>query len=404
MNVLQEKLRSPANRQSFALGVLTLSDYHAMLAIDGRARAQAQIRLICDLLEQHSCHVADDSLAFVLPYRAGQDLQVLGNALLARITSVRQMRSSESLPIPVHLILLAAHSPGHSPDSLIDRALVANQRAGQAAHSRLTLLDDAEQLDEKIEPLRREDRVRGALEADRLTLHSQRILPLDSIGSDCYHHEILVRLTDHDGALWMPDSFLPEAERLGLMPELDRRVVDRTYAWLANHRPGGNTPCRWTAINLSAHSLTETDLPAFIDARQREHRINPAEICFELTETSRIRDLPRAIAVMQRLREHGYRFALDDYGSGSATLSYLRDLPVDLVKIDGSFIIGLDQSPLNRDLVRELCRTCRRLGKQIVAEKVENMQVLDCVTGLGIDYAQGYAIEKPIPLNQLEPH
>lgn len=404
MDVSLEKLLSPANWQPFALGVLTLGDYHTMLAICGRTRVQTQMQQICNLLEQRACHIADDSLAFVIPYKKGQDLQIIGNALLARITSLRQMRSSESLPIPVHLSLLAVNTPDHSPARLIDRALVASQRAKQAGQSRLTLIDDMEQLDAKIAPLWREDRVRGALEADRLTLHSQRILPLDSIGSDCYHHEILVRLTDHDGALWMPESFLPEAESLGLMPELDRRVISRAYAWLASHRPGGNAPCQWTAINLSAHSLTETDLPAFIDARQHEYGINPAEICFELTETSRIDDLPRAIAVMKLLRQRGYRFALDDYGSGNATLSYLRDLPVDLVKIDGSFIIGLDQNPLNRDLVRELCRTCRHLGKQTVAEKVENMQVLDCVTGLGIDFAQGYAIEKPLPLDQLELH
>lgn len=406
MDVPLENLFSQDNGQAFALGVLTLGDYQTTQALCGRMHAESQMQILGTRLKLPVSRITDDSLAFVIPRETGAELQALGESLQSQFAGLKQLRSGETLPVPVRLCLFPADASASlpAPDRLLDGMQAINKQAGYPGSPRLTLVRDREQLDAMLEPLRTQDRLSGALLMDRLVLYSQRILSLDSIGSDCFHHEILVRLVDRDGQLWMPSHFLPEAERLGLMPEIDRFVIRHTYAWLAAHRPGRETAYQWTAINLSAQSLMTPDLVAFIDARQQAAGIRPTNICFELTESSRIDDLPQAVATMTALRERGYRFALDDYGRGYASLSHLRDLPVDLVKIDGSFITGIDRHPSNRELVRELCLACRRMGKQTVAEYVENMQELDCITGLGIDFAQGHAIEKPIPLDLVEHH
>ena len=153
------------------------------------------------------------------------------------------------------------------------------------------------------------------------------------------------------------------------------------------------------AINLSGNSLAEESFLGFVKDRFARHAVSPASVCFEITETAVIANLDHAIRFITELKQLGCRFSLDDFGSGLSSFSYLRNLPVDYLKIDGSFIRGLDSDPVNAAMVGAIAQLSRVMGLKTIAEFVENDAILEVLAGIGIDYAQGYGIARPRPLD-----
>jgi len=225
------------------------------------------------------------------------------------------------------------------------------------------------------------------------------------LSSDCEHEgehfEVLVRMTDADGSIVAPGQFLPVAERYNLAPRIDRWVISTTLKWLSSH-PEQLESLSMCSINLSGLSLTEEQFPEFILSAFKETGVPAAKICFEITETAAISNLTSATNLVSKLREAGCRFALDDFGSGLSSFGYLKQLPVEFVKIDGMFVRDSREDPIDLQMVRSINERAQVLGKRTSAEFVENDAMCEALRAIGVDYAQGYGVGHPRAMASLQ--
>ncbi len=241
-------------------------------------------------------------------------------------------------------------------------------------------------------------RIRDALDQHRFVLHAQTIAPLHAGHDDGRHFELLLRLKEPgQDALLMPSQFMPAAERFGLGLRIDREVVVLALDWLEAH-PLQAARVSTCSINLSGEAMIDESFIGFVAERLRNSSFPGKRLCFEITETSAVRDLARAQRFIDEMRALGCRFALDDFGTGFCSFSYLRALDVDYFKIDGSFVREMDTSPLAAEVVRSITKISHLLMKKTVAEHTETMAQHDALAALGVDFAQGYAIDRPMPL------
>ena len=244
----------------------------------------------------------------------------------------------------------------------------------------------------------RAGRIRAALDEDRFVLFGQTIAPVRPEKSDSGHIEILLRQIDRGMKIIDPDAFIPAAERYGLMAELDRWVIQKTVNCLT--RPCEALLNKNVSINLSGVTLSDETSLDFIRKTLTRSGLAPERISFEVTETAAIQNLMKTEGFMAELREWGCRFALDDFGSGLSSLSYLKRLPVDFLKIDGSFIRELATDPTSHAMVKAIIQMAKDLNIKTIAEGVESLMVLNVLKALGVDYVQGYAIDLPAPLHR----
>jgi diguanylate cyclase (GGDEF)-like protein/PAS domain S-box-containing protein len=240
-------------------------------------------------------------------------------------------------------------------------------------------------------------RINRAFDQNRLRLHWQAIVPLQTADTEESHGEILLRMLDDDGAVVSPGSFLPAAERYNLMPRIDRWVVQQATQWLADHPK--RTQC--CSINLSGQSLGDEQLLDFILAQLKRTDLHPERVCFEITETAAITNLTRAVRFIGALREYGCRFLLDDFGSGLSSFGYLKNLPVDFLKIDGSFVRNIHRSPIDRAMVAAINDIGHVMGLRTVAEFVENEDIRTLLCHQGVDFGQGFGIALPVPIDEI---
>lgn len=252
--------------------------------------------------------------------------------------------------------------------------------------------DQALQRDHEVRWL---PKLREALRENRFVLYTQRIdsvLPVEGKGGR--YHEILLRYEDDEGQHISPGVFLPVAERSHLMPEIDRWVIHHAFSLLSQQRDVLEEGDRF-AINLSGQSLSDEHFVDYVLEQFQKWQVPAGMICFEITETVAISGFDRAQRFMMILRRHGFEFSLDDFGSGMSSFAYLAALPIQHIKIDGSFVKDLSNSEVNRAIVNSISGIGRSLGLKTIAEFVENGEILAGLRELGVDYAQGYGIERP---------
>ncbi|WP_311220666.1 MULTISPECIES: EAL domain-containing protein [unclassified Acidovorax] len=240
-------------------------------------------------------------------------------------------------------------------------------------------------------------RIRNALEHGLFSLHAQEIVPLQRrVPHTGKHVELLLRLDDGSQASATPGQFIPAAERFGLMPAIDRWVVRRALAELARRREAGDTPViSLCAINLSGTSVGEESLLGFLREQIALHGVPPDLLCFEITETAAIAHMPNAIRLIRELKQQGCRFSLDDFGAGMSSFTYLRQLPVDYLKIDGGLVRDIIEDPANRAMVEMINHIGHVMGKETIAEFAESAAIVQALRNMGIDHGQGYAIGRP---------
>jgi len=257
------------------------------------------------------------------------------------------------------------------------------------------------------------NRLQEAIMHDSFLLYFQPILDLTAVDIDnvpnedgqlwqqlvkngkipTLNFEVLLRLEDNNGELIYPDSFLPTAERFNLMPNIDRWVIKNAIMNLSN-QPNRGANIR-LSINISAQTLEDEGLASYIIKLANEYRVSPTSILFEITETSAIANLEIAGRFIAALHGLGFRFALDDFGSGFCSFSHLKYLPVDEIKIDGIFVQGLLNDSVDRAIISSVVQIGNSVGKKTVAEFVENAEILLELKRLGVDAAQGIYIDKP---------
>ncbi|SMF28877.1 PAS domain S-box-containing protein/diguanylate cyclase (GGDEF) domain-containing protein [Alteromonadaceae bacterium Bs31] len=236
--------------------------------------------------------------------------------------------------------------------------------------------------------------VRSAIIDNRVILHYQPVI--DCSVNDVAYYEALVRMVDESGKIIFPNSFIPALENTGEMHLLDRWIVKLAVANLAE-----NPNLKRIAINLSAQAFKDENLVPVIKEALSAHLVDPAAITFELTESASLFNLNVTKRVIAELHAIGCTFAIDDFGSGFSSFSYLKELPADYIKLDGSFIRQLHKDDVDKALVRSLIQVVQALGKKAVAEFVENEEILQILNDFGVDMVQGYHIGRPMPLEDI---
>ena len=241
-------------------------------------------------------------------------------------------------------------------------------------------------------------RLNAALEQDRFVLYYQPVIPCAKKTPGRKHLEILVRLIDHDGTIISPVSFLPAAEKYNLVTNIDRRVIEHSFKWLAENS-GGNNQTITLSVNLSGQAIGSPDMLKFILDMAEATGAPPEQVIFEVTETAAIANITAATSFMLTLRGCGFRFALDDFGSGLSSFTYLKKLPVNFLKIDGVFVRDIQSDPVDYAMVKSISELGHLLGKETIAKFVETIELSDELRKMGIDYVQGHAFGRPQPLN-----
>ena len=240
-------------------------------------------------------------------------------------------------------------------------------------------------------------KIRHALEANKFRLYCQSIVPLQLTSGHTAHHEILLRMLDENDHVLRPASFMPAAEHFNLMPSIDRWVVERTFK-LLQERAKYKDNLGMFSINLSAQSLEDDSFLAFVVDLLDKTKVPADKICFEITESTAISNIISATRFMSILRGMGCRFSLEDFGRGFTSYGYLKNLPVDYLKIDGTFVRNLANDDVDHAMVNSINQIGHTMGVQTIAEFVESEETLEQLIHLGVDHVQGYQLGKPHPM------
>ncbi len=274
--------------------------------------------------------------------------------------------------------------------------LVAKEKGGDRIHA---YQPGDSTVAERFGQMQWVSRINKAFDEDRFTLYHQKIVPLQGNSEkEAPLSELLVRMIDEHGQLVGPGSFIPAAERFGLIAEIDRWVLATALRRLADNGWASDERRPCFALNISGFSLGATDFLDLVLAEFEATGVDPGQILFEITETAAIADLTRAQRFLSALRGMGCRFILDDFGKGLSSLGHLRNLPLDFLKIDGGFVRDMTVDPIQTALVTSIHEIGDVMGLRTIAEFVEDEQTLEAVRRIGIDFAQGFLLARPEPL------
>ena len=256
--------------------------------------------------------------------------------------------------------------------------------------------DDAYLLARKAE-LQWANESQRALRENAFRVYLQPIHPVVPDGKR-YHFETLIRLRTEDGRMIEPGDFLPAAEVFNLMPLIDRWMINATFETLSESGFARRAMEGTIAINLSGQTVANPDLVPYIRDKLEQYGLAPSCICFEITETAAFNDFHFALGVCQEIKALGCSLSLDDFGTGLSSFSYLQKLPVDFVKIDGSFVQAMSADEVSHAMVTAINRVSHVMGLKTIAEYVENDVLRAELELMGVDYVQGYAFARPLPI------
>lgn len=345
---------------------------------------------------------AGDEFALLLPRTSLEEARRIGNQMLALLRNQTFRLEGRLIRLEVSAGLACYPSEAETAEDLLINADVAVYAAKQAGGGQVASYSDPGVGQGRRRVAYRlvwEHNIREALQKDGFILYWQPILDLRE--RQVAGYELLLRMKGEDGDIIGPQQFLPIAEQSNLIQAIDRWVVRRAVAMLSRltcPRTG-----RWRLhVNASGRSFADGELVSLVREATEQYRVDPSRLVFELTETAAIADLHRARGFIDQLRGMGCGFALDDFGVGFSTFDSLRRLPVDFLKIDGSFIQGLAEDEGKQHVVRAMVAAARGLGQKTIAEFISDERTLEIVAGFGVDFGQGYHIGRPemCPLQQ----
>jgi diguanylate cyclase (GGDEF)-like protein/PAS domain S-box-containing protein len=344
-----------------------------------------------------------DEFGFLLRNSSLEHAEQVAKELLAEIQALSFTGCGRIIAVSAS-IGIAAIKPGcENVTHVMSEAELACHTASESGGNRFhTYLSTDAELVRRQEEMQWVSRISDAIKFDRLILYYQQIVPLSAQEDAGLHIEVLVRMLGKDGALIYPEKFLPAAERYHLVADLDNWVISRSLEWYAGYAATRKTDATDTlSINLSGVSIGDPGVLEHIRHEISRCDVPPEVLCFEIKETAAISDLSTASDFVHELQRLGCRFALDDFGSGMSSFTYLKNLPVDYLKIDGSFVCDMDKDEINFAMVSAIQQLCNVIGTRTIAEYVCNEEILRILGELGVDYVQGFAIAEPAPLDGL---
>ena len=390
--------------QHHALCYMDLDQFKVVNDTCGHAVGDRLLRQLTYLLHQHVrdsdtlARLGGDEFGVLLENcPLGKALQIVEELRLVA-KNFRFVWEDKSFEISASIGLVPITSDSISPAEALSEADAACYAAKDKGRNRVQVYEHGDlELARRHGEMQWVSRLTRALEENRFELYVQLIAPLTP--DNAPHHEILLRLRDEEGELVAPMCFIPAAERYDLMPDIDRWVI-RTTLQILDRCGWACTaaPLRYFSINISGASINNPTLLGYIREQLAAHHIDPRRICFEITETAAVSNLEQAANFMKALKTDGCRFALDDFGSGLSSFMYLKNLPVDYLKIDGNFVNDIVEDPIDYAMVEAINTIGHVMGMLTIAEFVENDQILEKLRMIGVDFAQGYGIERPQPL------
>jgi diguanylate cyclase (GGDEF)-like protein len=373
----------------------------------GHAAGDELLRQVSHLIQRHIR--SDDTLARLGGDEFGilmqncniSDAALVAQKLIDQIGQYRFFWEGKSFAITVSIGISSITDKVQTTYDLLRNADIACYTAKDAGRNCFRIYEesvsDAARLHSDMEWV---NKINQALENDGFCLYAQKIVPNMMKGATGLHYEVLLRMLDDEGGIIPPNAFLPAAERYHLMTKIDKWVIKHLFEYLSMH-PDHLSEVTLCSINISGPSLTVPEFQqAVIDSLQH-YKIPAAKICFEITETTAISNLTDAITFIDAMHERGCSFALDDFGTGLSSFAYLKYLPVDYLKIDGVFVKGIVDDPIDYAMVKSIHEVATVMGKKTVAEFVENRDIELKLSEIGVHYSQGFGIAKPCPIEEL---
>ncbi|MGK7889506.1 MAG: PAS domain S-box protein [Leptolyngbyaceae cyanobacterium] len=403
----------PDEDQCHSLCYLDLDQFKIVNDTCGHGAGDELLRQVAQLLHQHIrasdilARLGGDEFGILLQGCVIDNAEAIAEKIRQQIQEFRFIWDEKSFAIGVSIGIVSISSDNDELQNLatvLSAADAACYAAKDAGRNRIHVY----QVNDNVLSQQRSERqwtvkIRHALEQNRFQLHYQQVVPADPHDSQLgNHYEVLIRMVDENGTLIPPMAFIPAAERYDLMPDIDQWVVQTTfecYDQLIAQIMATSTSAMVPKlmINLSGNSLCDQRFLNYVIDWFETEQIPPSLICFEITETAAIANLSQATEFIRILKTYGCQFALDDFGSGMSSFAYLKNLPVDYLKIDGNFVRDILDDPVDCTIVRFINSLSQTLGMKTIAEFVENQQVRDRLQEIGVNYVQGYGIAQPIP-------
>jgi diguanylate cyclase (GGDEF)-like protein/PAS domain S-box-containing protein len=386
---------------------LDLNQFKVINDTCGHVAGDELLRQISYLLRQHIrdrdtlARLGGDEFGILLEDCSVTEGTRVTNAVQKAVEEFRFQWEKKSFSIGISIGVVSINEASANMASVLSMADAACYVAKDTGYNRVHIYqpDDVE-LAKRQGEMQWVAVINRALEKNWFQLYFQPFISLASDGDKSEGFELLLRMHHEDGRIIEPGAFLPAAERYNLVTKLDRWVIGTAFDWFNRHREKLEGALIYS-INLSGSSLGDDGVLEYVVEQLEEKRLPSEKICFEITETAAIYNLTNASKFIRALEELGCRFALDDFGSGLSSFAYLKGLPVDFLKIDGMFVKDIIDDPIDLAMVKSINDMGHAMGKQTIAEFVENDAILDKVKELGVDYAQGYGIARPRPLEDL---
>ncbi len=390
-------------RTQHALLYLDLDQFKVVNDTCGHAAGDELLKQIAIILHEQIrgrdtlARLGGDEFSVLLENCPLSKAETIAASLRKVVQGFRFIWEDKVFVIGVSIGVVAIDHTSASTSELLSMADLACYAAKDRGRNRIQVYqeDDAELL-KRLGEMNWANRIDTALEQNQFQLYRQTIKALNGAPKGLSHLELLLRLHD-GGEIIAPGAFIPAAERYQRMTAIDRWVITEAFAILSEGY--FDADCIIT-INLSGQSLSHEPLFDFVTKQLKKYAVAPERICFEITETAAIANFHTAIDFIRNIKRLGCHCALDDFGSGLSSFSYLKSLPVDYLKIDGSFICNMPHEPVDRSIVEAINKIGHDIGIKTIAEFVENKGIAKHLERIGVDYVQGYAIDRPTPVKK----
>jgi diguanylate cyclase (GGDEF)-like protein/PAS domain S-box-containing protein len=398
---LERALKSAKARESsYALCYLDLDQFKIINDSCGHSAGDALLGQVGALLKAKVrwrdtlSRLGGDEFGILLEACALDDALRMAEALREAVRNFRFTWEDRVFRLGASIGVVPITADNEDVASIISAADSACQAAKEAGRNRVhSFAENDIELMRRRREMQWAARINAALEEGRFELYRMTIQPLQKTEAGA-HYELLLRMRDENGKVVAPDSFMAAAERYGIMPSIDRWVIENALRWLVSEADEREN-LSLCAINLSGQSLGDDKFLPFVIEQFQRTGIDAAKICFEITETAAVANFSQANRFIQALKELGCKFSLDDFGTGLSSFGYLKHFPVDFLKIDGSFVREILHDPIDREMVRSINEIGHLTGKLTIAEFAENAEIIQMLRSLGVDYAQGYGIAQP---------